>query len=473
MEKESYLDIGPGPQMFLDDYFLQSIAGVERVVCSPERYPVPVIQATEKQQRIQPFFSVCVYYYSGKEMFRMWYSFMGSSGVSHAYAESADGVHWNMPKLGLVEEEGSKDNNLIPTVSEGATGYPVSVIDNGLNYLHPERRFMFLGYQGLEEKTGAWALFSADGLRWKTTPENPVIPYIWNYGDEWNGRYPFYDTINVFYDPVKKRYIAIVGMLAMPEDGYVGKSRTGPIRRLVGQCESKDFIHWSKPRRIIMPEDRNDMTEFYNMAVVYHHGFFIGFLRILRDDLSADPGGSIQGIGWTELCISRNGDDWVRLAGKFFDRGTTIGSWDHAMAWITSPVYVKDQMFFYYSGYNEGHKVGKRQIGLAQLPQDRFVALESKDNKGRIVTRVFRTSCNYIALNAKSPYGRIRVQLTDRYGRVLPGYSFEECKPLNKDALRSPVRWKERAVLPSIEKAKGIVIEIETHKASVYAIYLE
>ena len=33
-------------------------------------------------------------------------------------------------------------------------------------------------------------------------------------------------------------------------------------------------------------------------------------------------------------------------------------------------------MYFYCCGFEEGHKVGRRQIGLARAPQDRFVVYE-------------------------------------------------------------------------------------------------
>jgi len=49
--------------------------------------------------------------------FRLWYCV--SHGVRHgeeyavAYAESDDGIHWKKPTLGLVDYEGSKENNLV------------------------------------------------------------------------------------------------------------------------------------------------------------------------------------------------------------------------------------------------------------------------------------------------------------------------------------------------------------------------
>ena len=96
--------------------------------------------------------------------------------------------------------------------------------------------------------------------------------------------------------------------------------------------------------------------------------------------------------------------------------------------------------------------------------------LENKEkNTGKLIATVFRTSCTYMTLNAKSPYGRIRVQLTGMDGNVLPGFSFDECEPIVGDALAHPVRWRDYAKLPPL-KSKGIIAEIEISNASIYAI---
>jgi len=52
------------------------------------------------------------------ERFRAWYR-VDAAGLTAdrksmtAYAESEDGIHWHKPKLGLIEFEGSKKNNLV------------------------------------------------------------------------------------------------------------------------------------------------------------------------------------------------------------------------------------------------------------------------------------------------------------------------------------------------------------------------
>ncbi len=464
---ETWLNITSGPQLFLDDYFINDLTGLKRTICPPVRHPEPVLKEREKYTGLH---HVVVLFDQGR--FRMWYFVKSPLGKSHAYAESLDGIQWTLPDLGLVEVEGSRDNNLLPIDSLGATGYPFTLLDNGPEFPEKEQRFMGLGCCHVDGKNiGAWALFSPDGIHWTAPPENPVVPFDgWSWGETGDTRKLIYDNMDVFYDPAKGRYIYIMGMLAQPEDGYVGVSKTGPIRRLIGQCESRDFVHWSPPRRIMAPECRDDMTEFYNMTMVYRNGLYLGFVRILRDDLPADPGGPIEGVGWTELAVSRNGENWTRLPGVYFDRHSSRGAFDHAMAWLRAPVYVNREMYFYYWGFDEGHKVGRHEIGLARSPHDRFAGLENTGgNPGRIITKSFFTPCDEMTLNADASRGHLRVQLADVQGRPLPGYSFDDTLPVAGDSLTHSVRWKNHIEFPENKKS-GMRIEIEIKQAMVFAI---
>jgi hypothetical protein len=111
-------------------------------------------------------------------------------------------------------------------------------------------------------------------------------------------------------------------------------------------------------------------------------------LRVLRDDLPADPGGEARGIGWIELTYSRDGETWTRIREPFMDRNPEKGSWDHAMTWSGGPpVYVGNEMRFYYGGYSSGHKIGTRYIGLASLPRDRYVSFDAGATRGFVRTR--------------------------------------------------------------------------------------
>jgi len=487
------LSLNAGPQLFLDDFFIDSMTGLTRTIYSPKRHPQPVLPNTRNHLSYQPFFTVqgpC----SGKvlrlpgqgidaDRFRFWGGLRiklpdqdevsCDAGVRHCYAESADGLHWTLPGLGLVTLEGWDDNNLLPTRSIGGTGYPVSVIDNGPEHPDPDKRYMMITYKGITDKIGTWALYSADGLTWTSEAENPVVPYKWSFDNgPWSdGRQIYADGVTVYYDEPRKRYVMFHITVAQPESGYIGKSRTGPIRRTVSQLESEDFIHWTKPREILAPPTKADMTEFYSMTVVYRNGLYIAFPRILRDELPADLGGPVEGIGWTELAISRDGQQWQRLDGVFLDRDPQPYTWDHAMAWSIAPVYTDREMLFFYGGYNQGHKSGKRQIGLARSPRDRFMGLDTQKKTGTLVSRRFTTDCRHIKLNA-SAYGSIRLQLHDAQGNVFPGYTFDQCARIQGDSLVHSVKWKSTE-LPTQASREAIIMKLILDRASLYAINLE
>ena len=488
------LQLGAGPQLLLDSFFVDSTAGLTRSMHAPCRHSQPVIPHTTDHFMHQPFFTVQGPRLEGNlrlpgegfdaDRFRYWggvrirlphaNGLVADEGVRHCYAESVDGLHWTSPDLGLVNIEGWDDNNLLPTRSVGATGYPACVIDNGPKHPDPDKRYMMISYKGIVDKTGTWALYSADGLSWTSEPTNPVIPYEWSYDNgPWSdGRQVYVDGVNVHYDEPRKRYVIIHVTVAQPEDGYVGKSRTGPIRRTLSQLESEDFIHWTKPREILAPPTKTDMTEYYSMSVIHRNGLYIGFPKILRDDLPSDPGGPIEGIGWTELAISRDGQNWQRLEGVFLDRGQVPYVWDHAMAWSIGPVYTESEMLFYYAGYNQGHKVGKRQIGLARSPHDRFVGLDTQaDELGNLTSKPFKTDCRHITVNA-AVCRSIKVQLHSVAGEVLPGYTFDQCSCIRGDSLAHRVGWSS-GELPVQASKEGVVMKVMLDRASLYAINLE
>lgn len=486
--------LAAGPQLFLDDYFIADLQGLERAVCQPQKHPRPVVPHTTHHLMMQPWMTVL---HSPREQgttgnagggprgrFRMWHGLRiqlpdecgmtferlsSDHAVRHAYAESADGLNWVMPDLGLVEMPGWENNNLLPTRRVGGTGYPICVLDHGPDHPDPDKRFAMITYNGVTEKIGAWALFSPDGFHWASVPENPVVPYAWSYGGDWSdGRQVYVDGVEVFRDHARDRYLMTHVMCAQPEDGYVGRSRTGCIRRTVGQLESEDFVHWTRPRVILTPDHPEDMTEYYNMSVIYRNGLYIGFPRILRDDLPADPGGTVEGIGWTELAISRDGDNWTRLPGKLLDRSHDPDGWDHAMTWGNPPVYVGNEMLIYYGGYNQGHKVGRRQIGLARAARDRFMALETGSAEpGLLVSKPFRTECEFMTLNAQIR-GTARVELRDAAGAALEEYAFEDCAPVAGDSLAHPVRWGDQCALPAT-KSEGLVVAIRLDRARLFA----
>ena len=116
------------------------------------------------------------------------------------------------------------------------------------------------------------------------------------------------------------------------------------------------------------------LLEFYGMGGLHvRGGLQIGLVRILRDDLPCDSDGPKDGIGYTVLATSRDGVAWQRDRKPFLSRNPENGSWDHAMAWMSSALPVGDEVFFYYGGYARGHKIAA---------QDRAAGRPGADEEG-------------------------------------------------------------------------------------------
>mgnify|MGYP001489695855 CR=1 FL=1 len=82
------------------------------------------------------------------------------------YAESQDGKTWVKPKLGLVEFEGRKDNNIIlgPTPLRTSCNFAAMLDDRP--GVPPAERYKAVGAATAREE-GLVRLVSPDGIHWK------------------------------------------------------------------------------------------------------------------------------------------------------------------------------------------------------------------------------------------------------------------------------------------------------------------
>ena len=124
------------------------------------------------------------------------------------------------------------------------------------------------------------------------------------------------------------------------------------------------------------------------------------------------------------------------------------------------------------------HKPPRRKFnGVARLPLDRFVSRDSiKNNNGTLLTPLVRfdPDTEQLQLNAHvAAGGEIRVQLRDEQGRVLPGYSFDECSPIQGDSIRHPVRWQNhKGPLGKTFGGRALKMELLLRRARLFAFYL-
>ena len=110
------IDIGTNRQLFLDDHLIDSMSGARRTMHSPTRRETVLVGDKPWDKSSVAYMSVI----RDGDLYRGYYrcdhegSDARTGSPRHtAYAESEDGIHWEKPSLGLIEFNGSKDNNLI------------------------------------------------------------------------------------------------------------------------------------------------------------------------------------------------------------------------------------------------------------------------------------------------------------------------------------------------------------------------
>ena len=413
-----------GPNLFVDDRLIAEGTGLARTTHQPEKLPAPVLDHD------RPTWFMKVLYDAEAGCYRMWYIAMGPKfGI--ALAESKDGIRWR----------GSE-------YIDGPAGHwGLFLHDEGPGFTEPLRRYK-MAYFG----SGLSLAFSADGMRFNAYADNPVLP--WNASDippyEPGYENVISDIIDGCWDPLRKEYL--LGC-KIERGGYPGKPphHAEGWRRCVGMSTSRDFITWARPRVIVTPDPANGMEEFYGFKPLVRGSLYIGFLRVLRDDLPATPGGPVQGIGWTELMTSRDGRNWTRYQEPFIDRDPREGRWDHAMAWYGDSIAVGDQEYIYFGGYRAGHKVrgrkGDRVVGMAVLRRNGFVSRDAGSEGGALKTWPGVLPGDLLTVNA-NVREEMRVRLLDEHGEVLPGYDWPDCVPVYGNSVSHRIVWRGRPPLP-------------------------
>ncbi len=94
---DSSVFVGTERQLFIDDVLVDSLDGVRRVLHAPQKQRRPVMEGAEPWDYCS--IGICgnsVHFDLDHGCFRMWYDSPG--GI--AYATSADGIHWERPRLG-------------------------------------------------------------------------------------------------------------------------------------------------------------------------------------------------------------------------------------------------------------------------------------------------------------------------------------------------------------------------------------
>ena len=472
------ITVGPKKHLFLDDYIIASKENVTRTVHTAAKYDGnPVLWPEEAWE------GACAIVYGSVlrdgDKYRMWYH----NGVGVGYAESADGIAWTKPALGLFEIDGHATNVVIrrDAVEDDPNALPFFYelfgVHKNPSATAPDKPYV-MGYLSLErgydgprqdpfhggQRRGLGVAASPDGIHW-TLAENWATEAICDGGTHWmfdpkTGHYVLYG---------RTKYIASGLKEAWGDNEWVQRYFWG---RSVARCESPDFLDWNfrdpGTAPVVMTADVEDTPgdEIYSMQVFPYESVYIGLVQVFHNQADACHLDIQLAVSHDSVHFTRVGD-----RSPFIPCGP-VGGWDRFNNSVANnpPIEVGDELRFYYGGrsYRHGPYNGPDKgrsfggVGFATIQRDRFVSLGASFEGGVIETVPVRLAGPALHLNAQSAFGEIVVEVIDGEDRVTA-----KSKPVSADGLDVLVEWAEG----SLEGVRDAVLRFTLRNARLYALW--
>ncbi|MDP6466318.1 MAG: hypothetical protein QF918_01170 [Pirellulaceae bacterium] len=401
------------------------------------------------------------------------------------YAESDDGVHWKRVRVGSVDWNHSRENNIIPYLRHA----PVVIKDeNDSDSMRRYKAFYFWNsgehldiartgkydkqYDPRDERFLMDLLTSPDGIRLEQHEGEVRFP-----GEQVK---PLSAIPNsVFRDAAEpdpsKRYKAY---------GFMSLN----LRRRGTCCLfSPDAQHWTAHPEMPLidpavrgtpPAAGGPTGQVHDTVCFPYEGYYLALYQDQHEPSNMP----------IELTVSRDADTFhhVKPGSKVISVGEP-DDWDAQTILPSTPVILDREIRLYYGGGTErkppldGRPKWVTLPGLATLRRDGFtsVGLVNDKQPGSLVTIPFRLPKLPTRLHVNvncAGMSRFRAELLDaKTGQPLSAYSLADCKPITGDHLDTPVAWTRNATLPRTRNLVRLRLELEIGEASpnLYALWFQ
>jgi len=406
----------------------------------------------------------------------------GNAGEATCYAESRDGVAWDVPDLGLCMFDGSHHNNVVQRMPPFGTNF-APFLDANPAVDRPGRYKALAGTHPFSDMPGSGlhAFRSADGIHWEMMGNRAVIIPL-EYG---------LDSQNVsFWSVAEQRYVCFFRSFLPPTDGdcpacwtlnpedlalvrpwtamteealQAYRSRwTHPIPgryRSISRTTSEDFIHWTKP--VVMAPNLPGEHLYTNQTHPYFRAPHIYIALPTR--FHPERGESTDILFMTTRAGSGLFD---RLFTEAFIRpGLDPQRWGNRSNYAACGVVPTGpaEMSIY-------HGPASRRYTLRT---DGFVSLHAGADAGTMNTRPFVFDGSQLMLNlSTSAAGGARVEMQHALGKPLPGRALADCPPIFTDAVAHTVRWRNGSDV-SRWIGKPVRLHVELREADLYAVQFQ
>jgi hypothetical protein len=529
------ISVASRKQLFVDNRFIESSEGVALKVNHPHQTGEELVVADQQWEQggyIGPYSTVSREDGPDGPKVRLWYSLnvgepTAATGFNPpvmvvAYAESRDGIHFNKPILGLVEKDGSKQNNLVfPTdISVLVVGGGSVRRDDNPNTPIAERYKSWSkcyprNGSGIQGGHRIWS--SPDGLDWTLSP---TIPTGLRKADT---------QPNWFWDPRIGKYVGYSREWVQVREG------SGGLVRMSSYNESDDMFHWDSMFIALSPDERdlaanprpvlnqakweilNDAfvlknkpapesrtfdkqpgtqvlvenadevpapgapVDFYSAGIFPYRGaedVYFGLVPAFYHWRS-ERKGTFPDTADVQLAVSRDARHFTRPGGREpFLRLGPGGRFDSQWVWaLPEPIQMGDELWIYYVGTNENHSMvvdpaatgRKTAVSRAVMRLDGFMSADAAYEGGILTTPPITFSGSHLELNLDTSAGGVaRVEILDEQGQPIPGFTLLDAEELNGNSVRMRVSWRNSQDVSKLA-GKSIKLRFELRSCKLYA----
>lgn len=449
------IDLGSNRELFADQFLIDRLDRAELRLGQPRDEGI-VFEFDKPWEGLFCGYATVI---RDGETYRLYYRGMhtaGSDGSNEevtCYAESADGIHWSRPSLGLFEVSGTKDNNVILANHAPLSHNFCPMLDTRPDVPAEERYKALAGTRN----TGLVPFASADGIRWKKLRDEGVIT---------EGAF---DSQNVpMWSPSENCYVCYFRVFA---DG---------IRR-IARTTSTDFVNWSKPVMMGYGDKPNEhlytnQTHPYFRAPQIYVAIAARFLpgrRVLSDEQAQAVGvhpkyfnDCSDGIFMT----TRGSDQYDRtFMDGFLRPGLGLENWVSRTNYPALNVVPTGptEMSFY---ANQNYGQPSAHLRRYSLRTDGFASVHAGYDGGELITKPFKFDGKQLSLNfATSAAGGIRVEIQDVAGKAIPNYTLTDAQETIGNEVDRVARWKSGSDLSALA-GKPIRLRFELKDADLYSL---
>ena len=460
-DNQYVIDLKSNRELFIDDFLLDKMEGTQLVM----HQPIDEGQVLNFDKEWEGQFSGYCTVIKDQEKYRLYYRGLPTSGLDGStaettcYAESADGINWIKPNLGIHEVDQTKENNIVLANDSPFSHNFSPFLDANPNAKKEEKYKALAG----TKNSGLVAFSSSDGIHWKKIKEDPVFT---------DG---LFDSQNVsFWSESEQIYVCY--FRTWTGDGYSGK-------RTVSRTTSADFINWSDPEFMNFGDTPlehlyTNQTHSYFRAPQIYVAIAARFMpnrQVLTDEAASELNVNpkyYKDCSDVVLMTSRGSNLYDRTFMESFIRpGLGLQNWVSRSNYPALNVVQTGaaEMSLY---VNQDYAQPSAHLRRYSMRLDGFSSIRSGYSGGMVTTKPFKFRGSELFVNySTSAAGSIQLEVLDVDRNSLPGFELKDCQVIIGNEISRKVNWDEK----SLKELEGqtIRLRIQMKDADLFSLKFE